>query len=267
MGSNRLVVPLALLALAAGCSGPRHAAPSAGVPTATTSAAPLIADGEPCSPAPGFLGLSSRAGCVSITRGIFERDHGSQELIVYALLDPDGFPIEWRVMLRDPDGEFVDERLPAGSATSNPSVLGAADADRDGVDEAFVRIVTHSYHSGATHEIGIFGVRRGDLFRVRADGAPLRFPVGGVSTFGEGAECRDVDLDGDAEFILLRVDYVFGETQRWSERVYEWTDRSLTFVRREEGRMAKTGYSDPLLYRYYSLRCFDFEPPFPYARG
>jgi predicted DNA-binding transcriptional regulator AlpA len=31
--------------------------------------------------------------------------------------------------------------------------------------------------------------------------------------------------------------------------------------------MAKTGYSDPLLYRYYSLRCFDFEPPFPYARG
>jgi hypothetical protein len=110
-------------------------------------------------------------------------------------------------------------------------------------------------------------VRAGEFFRVRLDGAPSAFQVGGVSTFGEGAECRDVDLDGDAEFLLLRVDDVFGEVQRFSERIYEWRARSLHFVRRDEGRMAKTGYSDPLLYRYYSLRCFDFEPPFPYARG
>jgi hypothetical protein len=226
----------------------------------------LIAEGQPCPPAPPDTGLG-RSGCVSRARGTFQRGRGSQELIVYALLDLDGFPREWRFILKARNRMVLEDPFPDGSATSYPRILGAADADRDGVDEAFVKVLTHSYHSGATHEIGIFGIQGGRIFRVRADGVPLRFPVGGVSTFGEGAECRDVDLDGDAEFLLLRIDYVFGEIQRWSERVYEWTDRSLEFARREKGRMAKTGYYDPLLYRYYSLRCFDFEPPFPYARG
>jgi hypothetical protein len=205
-----------LLVLAAACSGPRQGATTGAGPA--PSGSPLIAEGRPCPRAPAGTGLSTAAGCLSTARGTFQRGRPPQELMVYALLDDGDLPREWRIGVRRANGSFLDEPLSAGSATRYPRVLGAADADDDGVDEAFVKIVTHSYHSGATHEIGIYGIQGGRFFRVRAGGAPLRFPVGGVSTFGEGAECRDVDLDGDPEFLLLRIDYVFGEQQRWSDR-------------------------------------------------
>jgi hypothetical protein len=198
---------------------------------------------------------------------VFEPDQGRQYVIAYAQLGDDGLPRRWRLGITRAGGTRHDEVIYAGSSTSYPRILGAADADGDGSDEVFVKVVTHHYHSGATHEIAMFGVRERDIFRVQMDGTPSLLQVGGVSTFGEGAECRDVDLDGDPEFVLLRIDDVFGDVQRFSERVYEWRDHALHFSSRSEGRMAKTGYSDPLLYRYYSLRCFDFEPPFPYARG
>lgn len=257
-----------VVTVGASCSGERRpAATDAPTEPPAASIGTDIEDGQPCPPAPADLGLEERTGCVSVAMGTFEPGARAQRLISYALLDERGLPTEWRLRVTRDGGAPLDQRVGIGSPTSYPRVLGTADADRDGLDEAFVKVLTHLYHSGATHEVAIFGVARGRLFRVRVDAVPLRFPVGGISTFGEGAECRDIDLDGTPEFLLLRVDDAFGEFQRLSRRIYRWKDRSLEFVEREEDRMAKTGYADPLLYRYYSLRCFDFEPPFPYARG
>ncbi|MEA2432784.1 MAG: hypothetical protein QOG54_241 [Actinomycetota bacterium] len=150
---------------------------------------------------------------------------------------------------------------------SYPVIVGSEDADLDGVDEAFIKVITHLYHSGATNELAIYGFRNGRFFRVKRDGEPFVFQVGGVSVFGEGAECRDVDTDGTAEFLLLRIEGVTNDFQNVSERIYRWKNRSLIFMKRTAGVFAKTGYSDPLLFRYYSLRCFSLDPPFPYARG
>ncbi|HEY7876398.1 MAG TPA: hypothetical protein VIG64_14880, partial [Actinomycetota bacterium] len=246
----------AVMLLLAGCSGPRAHAPSAAASPSPSSDG--IEDGAPCPPAPAELGLPDDAGCASAASGIFSPAPRGTDLISYALVGEEGYPRRWRLRVMRPDGEWLEEPIYAGSATSYPRLLGTADANDDGSDEAFVKVATHSYHSGATHEIAIFGVRPRDIYRVQIDGRPSLFQVGGVSTFGEGVECRDVDLDGDPELVLLRIDFVFGEIQRFSERVYEWEGTGLRFSSRREGRMAKTGYNDPLLYRYYSLRCFDF---------
>ncbi|MDQ4143811.1 MAG: hypothetical protein M3198_08750 [Actinomycetota bacterium] len=161
----------------------------------------------------------------------------------------------------------MDEVFPIGSDSSYPVVLGAVDADEDGLEEVFVKVLTHEYHAGATYEVAIFAARSNDIFRIKADGEAFSLAVGGVSTFGEGVECRDVDEDSEPELVLLRVDYVASAIQRWSERIYEWKSRSLELRARREGRFAKTGYEDPLLWRYYSLRCFSLNPPYPYTRG
>lgn len=228
---------------------------------------PTFVDGGPCPLAPPDLGLPEGAVCASSVSGTFEEGEPLQVLSAYAFADEGGLPVEWHIHVTRDAGDAIDEPVDIGTRFSYPRVLGAADADGDGLDEVFVNALTHLGHGGQTNEVTMFGVDRGRIFRVRADGVPLLFPVGGVSTFGEGAECRDVDFDGKPEFLLLRVDYVFSPIQRLSERVYEWVDRHLELVRRNKGRMAKTGYLDPLLWRYYSLRCLDFEAPFPFSRG
>ncbi|MDQ4096062.1 MAG: hypothetical protein M3174_07665 [Actinomycetota bacterium] len=241
-------------------SGPSEAAPS---PTAS----PAIVDGEPCPPAPEHLDLPPEAGCASSTSSDFEPDEDAQTFIAYALVDQRRLPEEWHLRVTRDDGDHLDQRVAIGSDASYPLVLGAEDADGRGLDEAFVKVLSHSYHSGKTYEVAMFGVRKDRFFQIEADGEPLVFQIGGVSVFGQGAECRDVNADGRPEFLVLYIDGVHNEVQETVERIYSWRNRSLSLMRREEGRLVKTGYSDPLLWRYYSLRCFDFEPPYPFKRG
>lgn len=228
---------------------------------------PAIVDGAACPQAPPELELPSDSGCATSMLGNFEPDSLRQTLVVYALLDDERRPSEWHLRLTRPSGSPLDERVDIGSEASYPLALGAEDADGDELDEAFVKLVTHSYHSGKTHDVGIFGVRDSHFFQVQADGEPLLFQVGGVSVFGMGAECRDVDANGTPEFLLLHVDGVTNDVQKTIERTYTWRNRSLLLKDRKEGRMAKAGYSDPLLWRYYSLRCFEFEPEYPFSRN
>lgn len=246
------------------CTGEDRTPSLAG--TASPSPTPAIIDGEPCPPPPADLDLGPNVGCVSETAGTFELHEEGETFIVYALVDERRLPTEWHLRVTRRSREALDEKVAIGSDASYPLVLGAEDSDGRGLDEVFVKLLTHSYHSGKTHEVGIFGIRDGHFFQVEADGVPLLFQVGGVSVFGQGAECRDVDADGTPEFLLLHIDGVVGDVQKWTERTYRWRDRSLVLVEREEGRMAKTGYQDPLLWRYYSLRCLSFEPEYPYAR-
>jgi hypothetical protein len=250
-----IIVAATATGLSACSSGDDARRPPLSAPP-TPSATIPIEDGAPCLPSPPELELPDGTGCASSTTGSFERGEPVQKLIVYAELDEQRMPLGWRVRVTRADGEPLDETFHYGSAFSYPEVLGAEDADGRGLDEAFVKVITHSYHSGKMHEVAIIGVRAGHVFSVQADGEPFTFEVGG-----------DVDADGTPEFLRLRVDGVFGDIQTWSERIYRWKDRSLVLEREKRGRFAKTGYFDPLLWRYYSLRCFTFEPPFPYARG
>lgn len=245
-------------------SSERTAAPSG---TSSPSPIPTFVDGEPCPPAPTELGLPSKTGCASATGGRFEETGEQGTFIVYATLDDQSLPVEWHLRLSRPSGAPLDEPVDVGSVASYPLVIGAEDADGEGLDEAFVSLLTHSYHSGKTRELGIFGVEDGRFFRVKAEGEPFLFQVGGVSVTGHGAECRDVDLDGKPEFVVLYIDGVINDTQEVNDRIYRWRDRSLGLLESRRGRMAKAGYSDPLLWRYYSFRCLGFEPPPPYTRG
>lgn len=238
---------------------------SSATPEPSTSSTAAIIDGEPCPKAPPELQLPSGSGCASFTTGTFEPGEDQAKFISYASLDERALPVEWHLRVTRSSEDPLDETVQIGSAASYPVVIGSEDADRDGLDEVFVKLLTHSYHSGKTHELGIFGVDTDEFFQVRADGEPLLFQVGGVSVFGQGAECRDVDADGTPEFLLLHVDGVVNDVQEIVERIYRWRDRSLVLIERDESRMAKTGYSDPLLWRYYSFRCLDFEPPPPYV--
>ncbi|MGI8407059.1 MAG: hypothetical protein ACR2L3_00905 [Actinomycetota bacterium] len=185
-------------------------------------------------------------------------------LSVYATLDADRFPTGWQASLSTGDNEPITQELEVGSQFSYVKILGAADPDLDGTDEAFIRTKTHLYHSGATHEVGIFGFDDGKIFQVTVEDAPLNFQVGAISYFSQGAECRDVDFDGKPEFVTLAIDGVINDVQKWTEKIYTWGKRALILSDRNEGKLAKTSYTDPLLRRFYGLRCFEFDPPAPY---
>jgi hypothetical protein len=257
---------VSLCAFCALLSCTSEAPPAASRPAPTPTETPRIVEDDPCPPSDPGLGLPPDSGCVSSTAGTFEPNVPAEQLFLYALTDGEGFPTEWHFRLVSED-KVIDRRMFVAHLWGYPVIVGSEDADLDGVDEIFVKLVTHLYHSGATNEVGIYTFGEGRFSRVERDGEQFLFQVGGVSVFGEGAECRDVDADGDAEFLLLRIEGVSNDVQNISTRTYEWRNRELFFVRRKAGKFVKTGYSDPLLFRYYSLRCFTMDPPFPYARG
>lgn len=230
-------------------------------PLAESSAAPQV-DGAPCEPAPADMPADS--GCLTRTIGDFDGDGAPDDLAVYASLDDGSLPISWRARIDLGSGETITEALKIGSVFSYPTVLGAEDADGDGADEAFLKTKTHLYHSGAIYEVGIFKLGPSRFFQVHESGSPLNFQIGAISYFSQGAECRDVDFDGKPEFVLLAVDGVINDVQKWNERIYGWRGDSLVFLQRKEGKMAKTGYNDPMLRRFYGIRCFTFDPPAPF---
>jgi hypothetical protein len=254
----------AFVIAAAGCSPDE---PAGSRPTQRASPAPSaspLVDGDPCPETETSSPVPSGRGCLSQASGDFDGDGSRDSFTVYASLDATRHPTSWHAVVTRADDRTVEQILRVGSPFSYPVVLGAADADGDGRDEAFVKTRTHLYHSGLTHDVGMFILDGSRVVQVRADGRPLNFEVGGVSYLGHGAECRDVDFDGAPEFLLLRVDDVFGDVQKWTERVYKWRNRGLAFEKETRGRFAKTSYSDPLLRRFYELNCFSFDPPFPY---
>ncbi|HEX2296006.1 MAG TPA: metallophosphoesterase [Actinomycetota bacterium] len=172
---------------------------------------------------------------------------------------------EWRVRARLANGDTVAARLPPVDRFTRPEVVGAADADGDGDDEVFVNVVDFVYHGGTTSVLGLFALRDGDLERVTdARGRPLDVPVGGVSNFGEGLECRDLDGDGVPEIRLLRIDSASSARSRWIEQVYRWRGEELKLVRTVRGTLRRRGFDDPRVLRFYELHCGALDPPFPF---
>lgn len=234
-------------------------------PTPSPSATVAVFDEtKPCPPADPRLRLPASSGCASEIEADVDGDGRSDRVVAFAATNEGGEPLRWRLRLALGSGDVEVQPLGAGSTTSYPVLLGGADANGDGTDEVFAKVRTHLYHSGATHDIGIYTFDRGRLRRVESGGIPLDVPIGGVSYFGEGAECRDVDDDGVPELQLLRVDGVMEDEQRTLVRTYRWDGARVVFVHRHTGSFAKTGYDDPRLLRFYQLHCFGLDPPYPY---
>ena len=146
---------------------------------------------------------------------------------------------------------------------TEPQVVGATDTDGDGDDEVFVNVVDHVYHGGTTSVLGLYALRDGGLERVRdAGGRPLDMPVGGVSNFGEGVECRDAG--GVSEIRLLRIDSATSARSRWVEQAYRWRGDELKLVRTDRGTLRRKGAGDPRVLRFYELHCGRLDPPFPF---
>jgi predicted phosphodiesterase len=173
----------------------------------------------------------------------------------------------------DRDGGLRLELAAGGVATARlrvprftePQVVGATDVDSDGDDEAFVNVVDHVYHGGTTSVLGLFALRGERLARV-ADtrGNALEIPVGGVSNFGEGVECRDVDGDGTPELQLLRIDSASSARSRWTEKVYRWRGERLELLDTNRGTLRRDGFNDPRVLRFYELHCGRLDPAFPF---
>ncbi|MDQ4124804.1 MAG: metallophosphoesterase family protein, partial [Actinomycetota bacterium] len=171
----------------------------------------------------------------------------------------------WDLVATLASGEVVRAPLPQVDRFTNVQVVGATDADGDGDDEVFVNVGDVVYHGGSTSVLGLFALRGETLERVTdADGTPFDLPVGGVSNFGEGVECRDVDGDGAPELQLLRIDSATSARSRWIEQVYRWRGDDLALVRTTRGTLRRQGYTDPRVLRFYELHCGRLDPPYPF---
>ena len=171
----------------------------------------------------------------------------------------------WQLRLELASGETGKRRVTLPDEFTRPEVVGVTDADSDGDDEAFVNVVDHVYHGGTTSVLGLYGWDGDVLARVRdTRGRPLDMPVGGVSNFGEGLDCRDVDGDGTPELQLLRIDSASSARSRWIEQVYRWRGGALDLVRTVRGSLRREGFTDPRVLRFYELHCGRLDPPYPF---
>jgi hypothetical protein len=219
--------------------------------------------GDRCPPAQ-LESLPRRAGCVTSATGDLDGDGRPDEVVVYALLDRRHLPRTWHI--RGLLSRAGEQSLPLDAKSpSYRTVVGAVDADGDGRDEVFVKLFDHIYHSGASPVVTLFGVEKGRFEAVRTEeGDPLLIDVGGVSSFGRGVECDDVDGDGALELVVLGIENAVSERPRWRKFVYEWTGNRVRLEDVRQGRLEREGFTDPRVLRFYELRCRSLDPPYPY---
>ena len=175
-------VVLAVLLVAAACSDGREkaAAPSPSSTTSTTVAAAPTTTTARAAACPA-TGVPASASDVATAPGDLDGDHEADELTSYRAADG-----AWHVQVRLAAGGGADLLLPAAGDAS-VQVLGGADLDGDGRDEAWAR-------TGAGASAAIVGlVRLTDcsLSRITfASGDPAEFAVGGTVGTAAGLECR-----------------------------------------------------------------------------
>ena len=192
-----------------------------------------------------------------------EGDGSLDRVVTFARLDDRDMPTTW-VMTWFRSGVRPESIPLEKHPFSYPRLVGTVDADRDGGDEIFVKVNDHLYHSGGSPIVGIFTFHRDELRRVQENGEPFEADINGVSNYGTGLRCEDVDEDGDPELVLIRVSSALSDRPRWSLTTYEWAGASVVQKGTQSGRMRREGYPDPRVSAYYELRCFELNPPYPY---
>lgn len=208
--------------------------------------------------------LPPRAGCVTSAAADLDGDGSPDRVAVYAVLEG-AKPKRWSLDVRLETGSFASVAL-AGSRHSYPVLVGAVDADADGDDDLFVKLFDHLYHGAGQAVMRIFQWDGSALVPVRRHGKPLDFRVGGVTQWGEGAHCDDVDDDGRPELILHRIethDHAF-KRWVWREQVFTWRGSRVDLVDRRSGAIVPDAYIDPRVRFYYGFSCGSLDPPYPY---
>jgi hypothetical protein len=228
--------------LLAACSGESAPQPPEAEATSSPSDPPFV-NGSPC-PASAHDELPEDAGCVSSVTG------EGEQLLVYALLDPEDMPRRWRIRLSR-DGEAVDQRLRAGNVTSYPRAVGVTDLNDDGDREWWVKTADYASHGAPWAGLSIFLATGDELARVTYKGEPLVVNFGGITKLGEGAVCRDGRL------VVLRAWTLDRQNKHWrvSERTYELAGTRARFVGRTRRSFAVESYTDPDLVENYRVSC------------
>lgn len=195
-------------------------------------------------------GLPSTAGCVTSVAS------GNEVLFVYALLNDRSRPRKWRLRLTS-NGRDIDQPLRAGSDFSYPRAVGASDVDLDGRPEWWVKVMDLAGHGTAWARLNLFFVRGDGLTALSSEGTPLAINYGGISRFGEGAECKTGRL------VLLRAEAQNPRNTRWtvSTRPFQLRGASATPLGRSETSLQIEDYNDPDLDPYYRITCGAFVFP------
>ena len=205
-------------------------------------------DGEPC-PLARYPGVPADSGCISYASGDFEGDGRRGTLVVYAHpLDRQGFARAWHARITLQSGRVVVAALGRpghglGLGT-NLWVMGAANVDGDGADEAIVRV-----NAGASDDfLGVFFLRGDHLIEVRkAAGGPFLFGVGSDANFGSGGGCRRV---GARMELVDTGAWRMGGRWHWQETFYRGQGAKVTPVRTVSGPTTSRGAR-----RYEAFRC------------
>lgn len=217
---------------------PKTAAPPLESPSPTS-----FVNGGPC-PRSTDPSLPSEAGCTSTVGS------AGETLTVFALVNHDDKPTEWRIRLTSDAGE-VERALRAGNDFSYPRAIGAADMQGDGRPEWWIRTVDYTSHGAPWSGAQIFLSTGDSLEPLKLDGRPMVVNYGGIARLGEGARCHQGRLS------LLRAEAVDRINTRWkvSKRTYSIRASRARFVRRTEGTLVIRGYNDPDLDPYYRIDC------------
>ena len=231
--------------VACGCAGDPDQRPAES--TSSSTDLPEFSSGLGCPPAPEGFGLPAGSGCVSSVVGEADGFDEPVTVSVYARLDEDSLPTEWRIRLED---GLLDQPLEAGSEHSYPRIVGGADVDGDGADEWFVKALNLAGHGAAWGALNLYVLK--DRFRVvTLDGEPMPLYVGGISRTGEGISC-----DG-GRLVQLRAEARNRRNTNWdvSARYFRIDGTKAAELRRDADILELSDYNDPDLNRYYDLNC------------
>jgi hypothetical protein len=227
------------------------AACSESSPRARSEPEPLPTDfinGSTCEPLE-VSRLPEDSGCATEVKD--ETSEGTTDtLLVYALLDDEGYPRSWHTRLRTSSGTS-DQPLDAGSRHSYPRAVGAADVDGDGASEWFIKTLDLGGHGTSWKQLNVYVPRANRLEVVTFEGEPLALRVGGTSRMGEGIGCDEGKLE------LLRAEAQNIRNTRWdaSVRSFELDGSKASFVAREGNTLSLSDYNDPDLNPFYRLNC------------
>ncbi len=255
---GRTVVPCALAGLAALVAG---CGPSAPAPRpAPDPYQQRFVDADPC-PRASAPKVPAGTGCLTSVTGHLEGGTAVDRVVVFADLDAQRMPDAWWVEAILAHSVAGPEPLPVATSVGGTSRLyaravGAADANGDGRDEAFVALTGDLYHAAAQPIDAIFALHLGRLVAVTEEGRLFTFRTNGISRFGQGLVCRR--SNGRPILTLGRIEQL-SPGWVWTEHDLEWNGLTLTPI---PGSQDRTGViplsvplNDPRVFHYYELIC------------
>ena len=200
-------------------------------------------DGQPC-PQAHYPGIPSDSGCISYASADFDGDGHPDTFAVYAHpLDTQGYPRAWHARIALGSGRTVEAGLPSAGFAKDLWILGAADANGDGTDEAIIRVGG----GAASDSLHIFLLLDDHLIQASRRTEALSVNVGSVAATGNGGGCRKV---GGSLKLLESGAWTAGGRWHWIETFYRWRGTSLVQEQTLRGVTTRLGAK-----QYQEFRC------------